>query len=128
MGMGGVQRTAKFVKYLSDFGWKPYVLTTTPKMYLAKDECLIKEVENKAKIYRTGHPDKTENDSNQNGHKVVKFKNDSNRKLLSNIAQTFLIPDSKILWKSSALKLAEKIIEKEKIDLLYATAPPYTDF
>jgi len=129
MGMGGVQRTAKFVKYLPDFGWEPYVLTTTPKVYLAKDECLIKEVENKAKIYRTGHPEnKNEDNSRENGHTVVKFKNDANRKLLSNIAQTFLIPDSKILWKISALKLAEKIIREEKIDLLYATAPPYTDF
>ncbi len=129
MGMGGVQRTAKFVKYLPDFGWEPYVLTTTPKLYLAKDECLIKEVENKAKIYRTGHPEhKQDNPAKEYGHTVVKFKNDSNRKLLSNIAQTFLIPDSKILWKSGALRLAEKIIEEEKIDLLYATAPPYTDF
>ena len=137
MGMGGVQRTAKFVKYLPDFGWEPYVLTTTPKVYLARDECLFKEVENIAKIYRTGHPensrgtnskDNHKDNSRENGHTVVKFKNDSNRKLLSNIAQTFLIPDSKIFWKAAAIKLAEKIIRDEKIDLIYATAPPYTDF
>ena len=27
MGLSGVQRTAKFVKYLPKYGWKPTVLT-----------------------------------------------------------------------------------------------------
>ena len=124
MGMGGVQRTAKFAKYLSLYDWQPYVLTVTPKLYLASDYCLLNEVEKAGvKIYRTG-----QGELETNGHKVVKFKNDSNRKLLSNISQTFLIPDSKIFWKSKAVELASKIITENNIDMLYATAPPYTDF
>jgi glycosyltransferase involved in cell wall biosynthesis len=124
MGMGGVQRTAKFAKYLRHFGWQPHVLTVTPKIYLAMDNCLLHEMENaEVKIYRTGT-----GETNGNGHKVVKFKNDTNRKILSNLSQTFLIPDSKVLWKSKALELADKIISENKIDLIYATAPPYTDF
>jgi len=124
MGMGGVQRTAKFVKYLHLFGWQPYVLTVTPKLYLASDKCLLQEVENAGvKIYRTGTAE-----VNWNSHKVVKFKNDSNRKFLSNLSQTFLIPDSKIFWKNKAVELAEKIISENEIDMIYATAPPYTDF
>lgn len=124
MGMGGVQRTAKFVKYLHLYGWQPYVLTVTSRLYLASDKCLLHEVENAGvKIYRTGS-----GESDGNGHKIVKFKNDSSRKFLSNLSQTFLIPDSKIFWKTKALELAEKIISENKIDLIYATAPPYTDF
>lgn len=124
MGMGGVQRTAKFAKYLSLYEWQPYVLTVTPKLYLASDYCLLHEVEKAGvKIYRTGT-----GELETNGHKVVKFKNDSNRKILSNISQTFLVPDSKILWKSKAIELASKIITDNNIDMLYATAPPYTDF
>lgn len=124
MGMGGVQRTAKFTKYLKDFGWQPHVLTVNPTIYLAKDEALLKDVENAGVIiHRTGA--KEEN----NGHqKVVSFRKDSNRKLLSNISQTFLIPDSKILWKNKAAALAEKVIGQNNIDLIYSTAPPYTDF
>lgn len=129
MGMGGVQRTAKFAKYLHLFGWQPLVLTVTPKIYLASDNCLLNDVEKAGvKIFRTG----SKNGINRNGisdtHKVIKFRKDSNRKLLSNISQTFLIPDSKILWKSKALQLAESIISENKVDLIYATAPPYTDF
>jgi glycosyltransferase involved in cell wall biosynthesis len=124
MGMGGVQRTAKFAKYLHLYGWQPHVLTVTPKMYLAMDNCLLHEMEEaNVKIYRTGT-----GEVNGNGHKVVKFKNDSNRKLLSNLSQTFLVPDSKVLWKSKALELADRIISENNIDLIYATAPPYTDF
>ncbi len=124
MGMGGVQRTAKFVKYLHLYGWQPYVLTTTPKLYLADDKCLLNEVEAAGvKIFRTGNTE-----SNKNGHKVVKFKNDSNRKFLSNLSQTLLIPDSKIFWKNKALELAEKIISENGIDMIFSTAPPYTDF
>ncbi len=120
MGMGGVQRTAKFVKYLPEFGWAPAALTVNPKIYLAKDECLLDELENEnIKIYRTGGDDKTS---------VVKFEKDSRRKFLSNLSQTFLLPDSKILWKKKALALADKIFDENNIELIYSTAPPYTDF
>ena len=123
MGMGGVQRTAKFVKFMPEFGWEPVVLTVTPKLYLAKDDCLLEELSKKnIKIYRTGEAE------NDNGQKVVNFKNDSNRKFLSNLSQTFLIPDSKILWKKKALALADKIFNENDIELIFATAPPYTDF
>lgn len=126
MGMGGVQRTAKFVKYLPLYGWKPHVLTISPKAYLAKDECLLQELENEnISIYRTSG---NESDNCSHNTKVVKFKNDSTRKFLSNFSQTFLIPDSKIFWKPKAVKLGREIIEKENIELIYATAPPYTDF
>jgi len=124
MGMGGVQRTAKFTKYLRSHGWQPHVLTVTPKLYLASDNCLLNEVEEAGvKIYRTGSKE-----VNGNGHRVVQFKNDSNRKFLSNLSQTFFIPDSKIFWKSRAVDLGSRIIEENDIDLIYATAPPYTDF
>lgn len=124
MGMGGVQRTAKFAKYLGSFGWEPHVLTVTPKMYLASDHCLLHEVESAGvKIHRTGT-----GETGGNGQKVVKFKNDSNRKLLSNLSQTFLVPDSKILWKAKAIELAEKIIKEHNIEIIFSTAPPYTDF
>jgi glycosyltransferase involved in cell wall biosynthesis len=124
MGMGGVQRTAKFAKYLGSFGWEPHVLTVTPKIYLASDHCLLHDVESYGvKIYRTGS-----GEVNGSPQKVVKFKNDSNRKFLSNLSQTFLVPDSKILWKPKALELAGKIIRDNNIEMIFATAPPYTDF
>ena len=126
MGMGGVQRTAKFVKYLPLYGWKPFVLTVAPKQYLASDECLLRDVDNgHTRIFRTG----AIISKDPNGKtKVVEFKTDNRRKFLSNFSQVFLVPDSKVLWKRKALKLAEKIVKENNIELVYATAPPYTDF
>jgi glycosyltransferase involved in cell wall biosynthesis len=126
MGMGGVQRTAKFVKYLPLYGWKPFVLTVAPKQYLASDECLLRDVDNgHTRIFRTGVIISKDGNGKT---KVVEFKTDNRRKFLSNFSQAFLVPDSKVLWKRKALELAKKIVKENNIDLVYATAPPYTDF
>jgi hypothetical protein len=45
MGMSGVQRVAKFVKYLPDYGWEPVVLTVEPGGYFAYDEQLQEEID-----------------------------------------------------------------------------------
>lgn len=122
LGMGGVQRTAKFCKYLGRFGYEPYVLTSAPKSYYAFDNSLLEELENNnVKIFRTG-------EFNTNSVRQIKFKAESKRKLLSRLVQVFLFPDTKILWKSKALELGREIIKFNNIDLIYATAPPYTDF
>ncbi len=47
MGLSGVQRTLKFVKYLPQFGWHPTVLTVEPWGYFAKDETLLADLEGK---------------------------------------------------------------------------------
>ena len=54
MGLSGVQRITKFVKYLPDFGWKPTVLTVEPGGYFAFDPELEKEVQSSdIRIVRT---------------------------------------------------------------------------
>ena len=55
MGMGGVQRTLKFAKYLKDFNWQPVVLTDSPKKYFAVDNSLLQEaLDSGIIIERTG--------------------------------------------------------------------------
>ena len=55
MGMGGVQRTLKFAKYLKDYGWESVVVTDNPKKYYAVDESLLKEaIDCGISIERTG--------------------------------------------------------------------------
>ena len=45
LGLSGVQRTTKFVKYLQDFGWEPTVLTVGEIAYYAKDVSLLHDLE-----------------------------------------------------------------------------------
>ncbi|MGB9912732.1 MAG: glycosyltransferase family 4 protein [Candidatus Kapaibacteriota bacterium] len=121
MGLSGVQRTLKFVKYLPGIGWNPIILTTHPKSYYAFDEELQREIdENIIKVYRTGEPGKKKLKSFPSN---VLFQN-----TIRYIASIFLQPDTKVLWKKKAIELGRKILSEEKIDVIFATAPPFTDF
>lgn len=124
MGMGGVQRTLKFAKYLKDFGWESVVVTDSPKKYYAVDESLLKEaIDSGIKIERTGKEVFNVKDI------VIKAPNERVRKLKNKLSQLVFIPDSKIFWKKKALAKVDEIWEKYGgFDLVFATAPPYTDF
>jgi len=126
MGLSGVQRTVKFAKFLPKYGWKPTVLTVEPTGYYAFDDTLLKEAEEAGvKIVRT-----RSYDVNRLLRKkgVIKMPSERVRKLLQFFGDLFFIPDTKIGWKSTAVKAASELIEQERFDLLFATAPPQTDF
>jgi len=53
LGMGGVQRVSKFVKYLPSFGWEPIVLTVKDVEYFSRDDSLLQELPEGIKIKRT---------------------------------------------------------------------------
>ncbi|MCX7908655.1 MAG: glycosyltransferase family 4 protein [Ignavibacteria bacterium] len=121
MGLSGVQRTSKFVKYLPEFNWEPIVLTSSPKSYYAFDEELQRELdETKAKVFRTGI---------STSRKLKKFPRNI---LIQNIGRIilsfFLQPDTKVLWKRKAIELGREILSNHKVDVIFATAPPFTDF
>src|SRR3990170_4334961 len=123
LGMGGVQRTLKFCKYLPDFGWKPIILTVKGIGYIAHDPSLLEEVRGKGEIYRSINPLEFLARSTKHESLPAGMQARSTMKILSS---WFLFPDSKIFWFPSASLNGLKIIQKEKIDLLFATAPPYT--
>lgn len=133
MGLSGVQRTLKFVKYLPEFGWNPIVLTTTADTpYYAFDESLLDELRpleeaGKLTIYRTDG-DPTIGKAVKKDGNVLKLPRQSWQRLRSKIVQTIRQPDSRIKWKEFAMKKAEEIFANHKIDAIFSTAPPYTDF
>lgn len=125
MGLSGVQRTTKFVKYLPEFGWNPVILTTNPGSFYAFDDSLTQNFEgNEIKIYRTDSDVKHYSKPRKN----KKFPSYFRQKIGRMILQTLYQPDSRISWKKSAVKLGSQIIEENNIDVIFATAPPYTDF
>ena len=130
MGLSGVQRTLKFVKYLPEFDWLPIVLTTGATNYFAFDETLLNDINQSEliSIYRTEKdPFKFNRKSNEN--KILQYPSRIKQKLFRMLSQTFFIPDSRITWKKYAVKLGSKIIEENPdINLIFATAPPFTDF
>ena len=60
MGLSGVERTLKFVKYMKQFDWEPTVITSDEGSYFAYDESLLSEIENqKIKVIRVGRKSNT---------------------------------------------------------------------
>jgi glycosyltransferase involved in cell wall biosynthesis len=126
MGLSGVQRIVKFVKYLPEYGWKPTVLTVGPTGYMAYDKSLEEEIQGaNIDVIRTPlffpanlfKPRKTGMMPSERFRKVRQFFGD-----------LIFIPDTKIRWKNVAVKLAMEASKTRKFDLIFATAPPQTDF
>lgn len=133
MGLAGVQRTLKFVKYLPQFGWDPIVLTTTEDSpYYAFDETLLRELDplvesGAVRIYRTDGDPSISKAAHKNGN-LLKLPRQGWQRTRSKLIRLFRQPDSRIKWKEFALRKADEIFERHTIDAVFSTAPPYTDF
>lgn len=126
MGLSGVQRTVKFVKYLPQFGWDPTVLTIQPGGYFAHDDSLLDDLSsNNVRIVRTlaAGPGKLFEKK-----EVIKLPSERTRKFLSRISDTFFIPDNKIGWKRKAVRKAVELHKKTPFDLVFVTGPPFSSF
>ncbi len=127
MGMGGVQRSVKFVKYLPGFGWHPIVLTIKDVRYHGHDRSLEKDIE-KARVIRTGSLDplrlaflargslKAGTGSAGNATRAI------NRAVLPWI----FVPDSKIGWVPFAVRAGNHAAEKNRIEAVFTTSPPHS--
>jgi glycosyltransferase involved in cell wall biosynthesis len=138
-GGGGVMRTLKYVKYLPDEQVIPYVLTMQHKSLWAKDEPLLKEISPQVKIERI--------DTFEMSHLVDNMRTFSDGGDISGKtswireARSFLLAKLFILlknlylpflpnlffgWIPSAIRKAGEIIERENIEVIYTTAPPFS--
>jgi glycosyltransferase involved in cell wall biosynthesis len=126
LGLSGVQRTFKFVKFLPQHGWHPSVLTVEDRAYFAKDAAMLDELTDlPVKIYRTRSLDPLHILRRKN---VVRMPRAATLSLFGKISQSLFLPDNKIGWKRKAVAEGLRIIERDGIDVIFATAPPYTDF
>ncbi len=124
MGLSGVQRALKFVKYLPDHGWEPTVLTVTPTAYYALDYGMLRElIESNIRTIRTNSLDPTR--LFESG-KPVKMPHEKLRTFLSGISQAIFVPDNKVGWKHDAIRAGRKLLQEEEFNVIFSTAPPYT--
>ncbi len=125
-GIGYSLRALKFAKYFPKYNWEPYVLTNTPKNYYFKDNNILQALENPHfHIFRTN---KRRSKNLLNSIKLSPLPNEGSRKLFRNIPKMYKVPDKHKSWIRKAVKLGSEIIENEKIDIIFATAPPFSDF
>ncbi len=123
MGLSGVQRTAKFLKYLPRYGWESTVVTCRPHGYFAYDDSLLREVEEAGvAIRRAASWDPTRLFGQR---ATVRMPRESVRQGLSALSQWVFVPDNKIGWIRPALRQALAALRETPCDLIYSSAPPY---
>ncbi len=121
MGLGGVQRMHKLAKYLPRFGYDVHVLTVKPVAYPAYDDSLLDELPSEVTVHRSGSIDPT-----RIAHILrLPFRPSSKMKSIAK-NKGGMWPDSKIGWRSIAIRLGKKIIEEHNIDLILSSSPPVT--
>ncbi|MCX6149969.1 MAG: glycosyl transferase family 1 [Ignavibacteriales bacterium] len=126
MGMGGVQRTLRFVKYMKNFNWEPTVITTGATNYYAHDPVLLEEIiTNNLRVIRT---DPLNSDFLFAKNKTYKMKPEFLRKFISRVIKTIFIPDNKKSWSKKAFAIAKNLLEKEKFDIIFVSIPPFSSF
>jgi glycosyltransferase involved in cell wall biosynthesis len=125
MGLSGVQRVSKFVKYLPLFDWYPTVLTVQPGAYYAFDTSLLTEIEGNEdiRVCRTGSADPTKLFPSE---KRIRMPSEFRRRVQSWFSQLVFIPDNKKGWKRHAVEEGKKLLEEDDYDVIFASAPPYT--
>jgi glycosyltransferase involved in cell wall biosynthesis len=121
MGMGGAQRMSKLARYLPGLGYNVKVLTVKPVRYPAYDKTLREELPEGVEIFCSGSTDPA---------RIAKFipfpiRVGPGLKSAAKNKERFW-PDSKIGWKQCALKLGQKIIRENRIDMLLSSSPPIT--
>ncbi len=124
MGLSGVQRTLKFVKYMKNYNWEPTVLTASNTGYYAHDLSLLKEAEDaEIEIVRV---DGGGINSKLASKGTIQMPREIVRKILSRISSTVLIPDNKKGWTNKAILRARKLIKENHFDLIFVSAPPFS--
>ncbi|MBK6292143.1 MAG: glycosyltransferase [Ignavibacteria bacterium] len=124
MGLSGVQRVSKFVKYLPDNGWQPHVITTGPTAYYAHDPSLLEELEGRdIVIHRTSGADPN---SLLKGKGTVKMPREWMRKIMRKASDTIFIPDNKRSWAKQALALARELVKEHTFDAIFVSGPPFS--
>lgn len=125
MGLSGVQRTLKFVKYMKNYNWEPTVITSGKVAYFAHDNYLNNELEElKIEVIRVAGSFEPNSVLSKFG--TLKFPSELIRNILDKISQTFFIPDNKISWSKKALSKVDEILSHQHFDALFVTAPPFS--
>ncbi len=133
-GGSGVQRSAKFAKYLGCWGWEPIVWTADRIVDLPEDKSLLTDLPGGLDIRRGKNPDpcncvcdilgfgKQDGSGAQRG-KIARALEWRFQRIMSRL-RAGLIPDPAVFWVLTSFFECRRIIEREGIDVIYSTYSP----
>ena len=135
-GVSGVQRWLKFVKYLPQFGWEPYVFTPENPSFAIRDESLLKDVPMEAEIIRFPIWEPYESFTKLSGamgqasSRPTDFVSTKRRSLFQKISTfvraNFFIPDPRVFWVRPSVKFLDDFLKENGIGTIITTGPPHS--
>lgn len=138
-GGSGVQRWLKFVKYLPQYGYKPFVYTVENGEYPVIDNTLEKDVPKEAVVIKktiwepySFYKKFTGQKKNEKlGHGFVGVKKQSGiKKTLHNVALwvrgNFFIPDARVFWIKPSVSFLLNYIRENNIEYVVSTGTPHS--
>lgn len=141
-GGSGVQRGAKFVKYLPRFGWKPTVLSVADPPAALSDETLLGDIPPSVRVERAWSAEPTRLlawarglPSRRGSSSIERRPNVTGRARVSGLPvwairliQGLFVPDEKIGWRRYAVREGLRAIARDGIDAIFASGPPATTY
>jgi len=134
---GGVEvhRVVKFCKYLVKSGWQPEILTVESGKHSNLDEGLAGDISGVSNVVRSSSLEphtlfnllagkKTTEPGT--AHKTPDGRQSAMQTVGEYIRLNVFIPDARIGWYPFARHAGIKMLEENKPDLIFSTAPPYT--
>jgi glycosyltransferase involved in cell wall biosynthesis len=137
-GGSGVQRWLKFVKYLPQTGFKPYVFTPENPSFAVQDQSLLKDVPAEAEIihfpiwepYEAFFKLSSLFGDKSKSAKPTAFVSGKKKSLFQNISTwirgNFFIPDPRVFWVKPSVKFLEKYLQENNISTIITTGPPHS--
>ena len=154
IGGSGTQRPVKFVKYLPELGWQPYVISTTDAYggpESGKDNTLLADIPANVQVWRVPTPEPqpvnrlarwvgwrsgpAPNNPTTSSATAVAAAAPSPPSLATRVRHAALAPlyliqqppvDPALYWSLRIVSLARRIIQQEQIDAILTTVPPWS--
>ncbi len=135
-GGSGVQRSAKFAKYLPEHGWEPIVWSAGAPSNLPRDDSLLADLPGSLERHehRWLDPAGFADAACAHTRRVVQMipgrPGLSNgavwrvRRLVEAVIKHTLIPDPTVLWALTSVAPLRKMIARRRIDAIYSTYSP----
>ena len=134
-GGAGVQRWVKLSKYLAGLGVQVHILTVDENYasYIQRDYSLLDDISVNIHVHKTKSFEPVNIYGKLAGKKNIPtagFSNVDNsslkQKIINAFRSNFFIPDPRRGWNKYALRKAEEIIKKEKINTVITSSPPHS--
>lgn len=129
VGGAGVQRVAKFVKYLPHFGWQPSVLTVSNPSVPVFDDSLTTDIPASVPIYRAPTWEPAYSVKSQllppaaAGSVTATL-----RRLGKGLIMAALQPDPQVLWLPGALRAGWRLLRDVPHSAIVVSGPPFSMF